>query len=358
VPAPDFLASNLFAHAGTWNVLSRPRDAFSAALDDERPATWYWFDSGSERLARIMNIRTDNDYRVAVLGAYYLVDFPSFRRLASSNLGRVHAYCASSATHVPAVSSMVTLRAILAAMAAPPSGSQIKCTLQQIQALIPGISYSAGAVAPPVWTDRVHHRCYMIGQPPFPYYGQVWYDWSRGMQVTVLVGKSDKDGLYGQRFDLFLPREKDEGPRIHYTWNGSAWTPACQERLGVAMPWPDFVERGHGRCRAILEDNPYFGSLTIWSVRLPGESTDWSANFWFWFDPQQRQVIFSLDPPNNLTLIDFQMFVRDAAIEPCLLAQPSGLPDCSPPPAKVASSQELRHFMSSTSIKPARNPHA
>ena len=83
VPDRDFLATKHFSHAGTWKVLGRPRDAFSAALDDQKAATWYWFDSGTDRLARIMNIRTSNDYQVAVLGAYYFVDFPSFRRFPS-----------------------------------------------------------------------------------------------------------------------------------------------------------------------------------------------------------------------------------------------------------------------------------
>ena len=142
-------ASNHFTHAGTWNVLGRSRDAFSAALNDEQAATWYWFDSGTNRLARIMNIRTENDFRVAVLGAYYLVDFPSFRRLRSSNLGRVHEFCLRSATPTAVSSDMLTLADILSAMGTPPSGSQIKCTLQQIQVLIPGISYPTRALTPP-----------------------------------------------------------------------------------------------------------------------------------------------------------------------------------------------------------------
>ena len=150
VPAQDFLTSNHFTHAGTWNVLGRSRDAFSAALNDEQAATWYWFDSGTNRLARIMNIRTENDFRVAVLGAYYLVDFPSFRRLRSSNLGRVHEFCLRSATPATVDSSgMLILANILSAMSTPPSGSQIKCTLQQIQVLIPGISYPTRALTPP-----------------------------------------------------------------------------------------------------------------------------------------------------------------------------------------------------------------
>jgi hypothetical protein len=104
VPAQDFLASNHFSHAGTWNVLGRSRDSFSAAATVKQPATWYWFNSGTDRLARIMNIATqdtENDFKVAVLGAYYLVDFPGFRRLSSSTLNRVYEYCSRLARHAP-----------------------------------------------------------------------------------------------------------------------------------------------------------------------------------------------------------------------------------------------------------------
>ena len=250
---------------------------------------------------------------------------------------------------------MLTLPDILRAMDAPPFGAQTECTLQQIQALIPGISFPTRAVPPPAWTNRVHHQSYIIGVPAFPYYAQVWYDWNRGMQVTVLVGKSDEDGVYRQRFDMFLPKEEQDGPNIHSDWNGTDWVAACQDHLGVAMPLPYFVKTGQGRCRAILKNNRYFGSLKIWSVQLPDDNGNWFANFWYWFDPRQKQVIFSLDPPHSLSLIDFQTFVRNAAIKACLLVQPSGLPDCSrPPPAKVATAQELHHFMSVSSTK-ARN---
>ena len=348
VPAQDFLAGNHFSHTGTWNVLGRSRDSFSAAITEKQPATWYWFNSGTNRLARIMNIATDsteNDFKVAVLGAYYLVDFPGFRRLSSSTLGRVHEFCSRSAQRATAGSPMLTLADILSAMGAPPSGSQIKCTLRQIQALIPGISCPTRALTPPSWTNRVHHESYMIGLFPFPYYSQVWYDWNRGMQVSVLVGKAYDDGVYRERFDMFLPKGRN-GTLIQYSWKGSNWMPDCQQPLGVGMPTPDFVEAGHGRCRATLRSNPYFGSLKLWSVALPPPKGNWVPNFWYWFNQRQKQVIFSLDPPNSLTLIDYQRFIRNAVIKRCILAQPSGLPACASSPAKVATAQKLHHFLS------------
>jgi hypothetical protein len=126
--------------------------------------------------------------------------------------------------------------------------------------------------------------------------------------------------------------------------------PDCQEILGVAMPRPDFVKAGHGQCRAILKNNPYFGSLKLWSVALR-QNGHWLANFWYWFTQREKQVIFSLGPAHNLTLIDYQTFIRNAVIEPCILAQPSDLPACRPPPGKMATAQELHHFMSLTSTR-------
>jgi hypothetical protein len=342
VPVQDFLASNDFSHAGTWNVLGRLRDAFSARRD-AKVGTWYWFDSGTDNPARIMNIDGGNDFQIAVLGAYYLADLPTFRGLSSSTLADVYKLC-STATSLPTPPSpMLTLSDILNAMAAPPAGSQMQCTLNQIQALIPGISRSAGAVTPPSWTNRVNSECYMIGPAPYPYYSQVWYDWNRGTQVTVLVNQ-DEAGAYSERVDWVLPKATT-GPRIYYSWKNSAWTPECCEAQGglVAMPVPNFVEAGDGRCRAIVSNNPYFGTLSIWSVAL-GKSGDWEASFWYWFDDQQKGVIFSLAPPHFLTLIDYQTFIQNGVIQACIFDNPCDqLPACPPP--KIVTAQNLRNFM-------------
>jgi hypothetical protein len=64
------------------------------------------------------------------------------------------------------------------------------------------------------------------------------------MQVTVLVGKDD--GFYRQRFDMFLPKGKRDGPLIQYNWNGSDWMTDCQKPLGVAMPEPTLLKQEMG----------------------------------------------------------------------------------------------------------------
>jgi hypothetical protein len=138
---------------------------------------------------------------------------------------------------------MVTQSDILLAMSTPPFGRQVKCTLEQIQALLPAIASPPRRIKRPVWTHRVNSECIMIGQETQAYYSQVWYDWDRGTQVTVLV--RHENGAYNQRLDDILPK-RAPGPSIPYAWNGAQWTPQCcdPEHPGVGMPYPNFVERG------------------------------------------------------------------------------------------------------------------
>jgi hypothetical protein len=70
-----------------------------------------------------------------------------------------------------------------------------------------------------------------------------------------------------------------------------------------------------------MKQHPRWGTLSIWSVSL-GDGPGWTADFWYWFDEQNRQLLFSLAPPNKLTMTDYQTFVRDAAIDACILDNP------------------------------------
>src|SRR5262249_46805036 len=244
VPPPDLLRVNNLGHVGSWALLGRPCDAFSGRRN-ARAGTWYWFDA-TGALSRIMNYDPSNDFQIAIFGAYYLVDFPTFRQVASSNLTDVHRPCSRAAIS-QAPSPMLTLCDILTAMASPPSGTQTPCTLQQIQTLIPGIAQPTGALPPPSWTNRVNSECFMIGVLTSPYYCQLWYDWDRGIQITVFVWP-DESGAYTVRMDDWLPWKKP-GHTVYYSWDGAKWVPACYvppQPDSVAMPVPNFVERGGG----------------------------------------------------------------------------------------------------------------
>jgi hypothetical protein len=353
VPAQDFLRGNGFSHVGAWRVQGRPCNAFSARRgthpDSNNPgnavpnaATVLWFDAGSNRPTRLMNIDHGNDFRIAILGAYYIVDLPSFTSLTSSTLGEVYKLCSQRAGTTSAPPSpMVTLADVLAAMARPPGGSQVSCTISQIQALIPGLSQAPARISPPSWTDRVNSECYMLGQDTYPYYCQLWYDWNFGAQVTVFV-QQDTNGSYTTRFDEFLPKGS-LGPAIGYQWNNSSWAPVCCQAGGsvVSMPVPNFVQAGNGRCRAILKGNPYFGDMSIWSVMLGDPKSGW-ADFWYSFNDKQQGVIFSLAPASSLTIIDYQTFVQDGNIDACVFDNPcANLPACQP---EVMAAQAKMRF--------------
>jgi hypothetical protein len=347
VPPPDFLSQAGLKHRATWEIYGRACDAF-AGRSHAKAGTWYWFDAASKDLARIMNIDPANDFQVPILGAYYQVDIPHLSTLATSNLADVYRLCAqASSPGAPAPPaappwSIATLPEILAAMAAAPAGASSPCTLPQIQALFPGIHPATAEMLPPSWTHQVRGESVQIDMRfDDPLYSQLWYDWKRGTQVTVFVGKHPTTGAYS-RFDQILPRGSP-GPMVLYAWNGAAWTPSCCYPRGsiVGMPVPDFVKTG--TCRAVLKDNPYLGSLAIWSVRLDHGQGHWTANFWFWFNEHERQLLFALAPPNSLTSIDYQSFIRDAVIDPCVLADPCGqLPACKE--AHVASALNAAPF--------------
>jgi hypothetical protein len=325
VPPRDFLAGNSFSHAGSWSVLGRSCEAFSARRSI-KPATWFWFES--ENLTRIMNVDTPNDFQIPILGAYYFVDLPTIEHPTSSPLRDVYKQCATATSGGPPPCAMVTQSDILLAMSTPPFGRQVKCTLEQIQALLPAIASPPRRIKRPAWTHRVNSECVMIGQETQAYYSQVWYDWDRGTQVTVLV--RHENGSYNQRLDDILPK-RAPGPSIPYAWNGAQWTPQCcdPEHPGVGMPYPNFVERGKGVCRAIFDD-PRLGILSIWSVALEDENGNWMSDFWYWFNEHQQGVIFSLAPAPSLTVIYYQTFVQNGPIPACVLCNPcADLPPCA-----------------------------
>ena len=262
-------------------------------------ATWFAFDEATGEPFRIMNVDAANDYALAVLGAYYLVNICQYAP-AASTLDQLVQSAKKNAILAPSPSPMLTLVDIQQAMGAPPAGAQqVSCSMADIQNCVPGISFPRPApITPPAWTDTVRSFCYMMGQDSYPYYSRVWYDWTEGHQLTVFVQK-DTDSNYDARLDELLPKGK-VGPDLQFSFSGTAWKPTCSDPQGsfVPMSRPDFVAAGGGVCRAAFANNPTFGTMTIWSVAL-GSGPKWS-DFWYWFDDQSRGVVFSLAPAGRL----------------------------------------------------------
>src|SRR5262249_58419603 len=106
--------------------------------------------------------------------------------------------------------------------------------------LIPGISNQTTGIKPPSWTSRVNSDCYMIGPHTYPYYSQVWYDWDRGTQVTVLV-QQDEAASYTHRFDEILLKGT-AGPVGVYLWDCAPWNSAgCGGQTNLPKALPAFV---------------------------------------------------------------------------------------------------------------------
>lgn len=326
VPAPNFLASNRFSYAGSWNIHGRMQNSYSSR-NTAQAGTWYFFNSSAGALSRIMNVDNNNDFAVPVIGSYYFVEVSQYGE-SSANLQGLCDSCPQSTTSSTGPSSLLTQADLFKAMLNPPSGApQIACTLARIQELIPGLSPAPASIPIPSWTNRVNSNCVMVGQDVFPYYCQLWYDWQRGVQVTVFVFQDDS-GAYTIRQDERLPKGQ-VGPSVDYAWDGTSWNASCSTANGgdVPMPVPDFVKAGQGRCRGVITAHPIWGSVTIWTVELGGGGS-W-ADFWYWFDDKQRGVIFSLAPASSLTIIDYQTFVQDGEIQACIFDDPSGsIPSC------------------------------
>jgi hypothetical protein len=138
-----------------------------------------------------------------------------------------------------------------AAMASPPAGGLMPCTLHHIQSLLPGIAPPASHERAPSWSNRVNSQCFMIGKErDDPYYCQLWYDWDRGVQITVFVQKDDS-GTYSQRFDEILPRGT-VGPAVLYAWTGAEWNPSCCAPDGGSFRCPSRISFAQDRANAGL----------------------------------------------------------------------------------------------------------
>ena len=226
VPADNFLKTNGFSHVGSWSVHGKASNAYAAKRASQYPdasstASWYWHESASNKLIRIMNTHNLNKYYVAIIGAYYLIDFTNFKITPRLNLRELQCRCQQAIKGSNTPSRMRTLADILGTLSNPPSGYQTPCNADQIAAIMPGLSFTNQPQTSPRWTDQVQSEMVMLDQDLDPTYCQVWYDWAYGCQVTVQV--------YGDlRIDYFMPKEK-LGHRVYYNWDGKKWVPSCYD---------------------------------------------------------------------------------------------------------------------------------
>jgi hypothetical protein len=321
-------------YGGQWAVAGTLTDGWVVPTQNVQPqhGNWYSLRSEDRILWRVLNVDSNNPLNVPILGAYFMANVsnytplpayllpPPFVKMLREGKGRAVA---------GAQSPLVTQRDIQSAMANPIFSAS--CTLQQIQALVPGITPLPTPMPPlPAWTDQVYIRGWTLGGDYFPYYTQVWYDYTIPCQRSEFIGFGNNVGqnTYNDRQDTVLYANYTNNPV--YQWQGppiSAWQfNCCNPQLqGVGVPVPNFLQAANGTIKATITGNPSFGlaadeTLLITRATMPRDPDPDPilSVFWLWFTADSTGVFFSecnyVDPlDHELFTIDYDYFERNAS---------------------------------------------
>src|SRR5262249_1210536 len=119
---------------------------------------WYSFRRDTGKLFRILTMDSGNPHALPILGSYYFAHIPTFRRGATSNSSQeLHERIRKGAVRQGAgfpKNDMLTQEDIQRAMKEPLASAS--CTLQDIQAVLPGFFPRPNGVPLPSWTDRLY----------------------------------------------------------------------------------------------------------------------------------------------------------------------------------------------------------
>ena len=328
VPATNFIAAGGGRFGNLYEIMGNPCQNWVIPTDDIH-GTWYSFSTVNGALTRIFTFDNDNPVGIPILGSSYLANFADF--VVGPVNDAAHAYVHShEATPAPPgyENEMLTQEDVQRALAEPLASAP--CTLQQIQALIPGLVPTPVGVTLPEWTDQTFIRGWTIGDDFIPYYTLVYYWYSRGNQQTRFIGLglTPGQGDYSDMQSTCLysfhdDPSKDYTDMPQYEFTGGQWQPQCCDGKipGVGVPRPDFVSATGGQVAAMIVANPAFGLNEGQALNLircpfqrgPGEE----ALFWVWFTADQTGVLFTeanfvRSTDHSLQLIDYSYFERDA----------------------------------------------
>jgi hypothetical protein len=369
VPAPDFIGAMKGRYGNTWPIMGTPCDGWVVPTDDEH-GSWYSFGTDSGNLSRIFTFDTGNPVKIPILGSYYLANVAAFAAQAPSEDLPALLEGTAATTESPAASNpMVTQEDIQRALAAPLASAP--CTLQQIQALIPGLVPTPGGSLP-VWSDQTFIRGWTIGTDFIPYNTVVYYWYSYGQQQSSFFGLGLEPGKGSyedmQRTCLYSfagEPSKDYTDIPQYAFAKGNWTPQCCDGKipGVGVPRPDWVAAANGQIAASITGNAAFGcgpGETLNLIRCPFErGPGEEALFWVWFTAEQVGVLFTEanflnSTDHSLQLIDYEEFERDATwINPGNFGDP-----CPQLPACPSSTSLARRASERRVLGPRATPDA
>lgn len=329
VPAPDFIGAHQGRFGNTWPILGAECDGWVIPTDEQH-GTWYSFRKDTGHLSRIFTFDNDNPVKLPVLGSYYLANVAAFVEEPSVESPLAHIRDTPvERDWETAPNELVTQRDLQSALAHPPYN--VPCTLQQVQALIPGFEPApSGKVPLPVWTDQTFIRGWTLGEDFIPYYTLVYYWYSYGRQKSLFYGLGSESGKgnYKEMLATCLHSFED-GKKESYTnspqymYENDEWTlKSCAEPLkGLGVPRPDWMEHDNGQIAASITGNPEFGCKpgeTLHLIRCPLERAPGEeALFWVWYTATQEGVLFTEanfvnSTDHSLQLVDYAEFKRNA----------------------------------------------
>jgi hypothetical protein len=338
VPGPNFLADNAAAWGNRYPLMCTDTNTNGIDCDHwmvPTPGTsdhgsWYAFRRGTENLFRILTIDSTNPVRIPVLGAYFMANVASFQTgISQASNQLVGAVIAGRSVSRPGYwNPMVTQEDIQRALAYPLVAG--RCTIEDIQQILPGFAYAPPGTPLPTWTNNTYIEGWALAVDLIPYFTRVCYMWtgdqnSREQAIFIGMGASPGGGSYLKRTDTCLSTIQTD--ITHFDWVEKPEPWEAQETLpalsGFGMPFPDWIARSGGVIMGQIRGNPDFGLTPDQTLNLiaakysPGGGE--LAIFWAWFLASGAGMLFSegryLNPLTHvLQLVDYKLFLRDAPV--------------------------------------------
>jgi hypothetical protein len=335
---PTFGLIGAAQNGGQWPLAQTMTDGWvvPTANADTPHGNWFSLRTADQALWRVLNLDSNNPMNLPILGSYFMANTSNYTTftpppgvLLPPTLQALLSRPPKAAVAPP--SPMVTQRDIQTAMANPLFSAP--CTLEQIQALVPGITPPPNPMLPlPQWTNQVYINGWTIGCDFIPYYTQVWYDYNIPCQRSEFDGFGNIPGqsTYNDRQDTVLYASDTDNPV--YQWQGGGWQFTCcnPQLQGVGVPHPNFLQDANGTIKATIVGNPSFGlepneTLLVTRATMPRDPDPKLGPilsvFWLWFMADWQGVFFSecnyIDPLDHaLVTIDYAQFEQNAVINP------------------------------------------
>lgn len=342
VPDPTFFSDNGAQWGNTYPLMGINCNHW--VVPTPGPAdhgSWYTWRQDTGQLFRIFMMDSTNPLMLPILGSYYIANIPTLitglsdgTRKLIERVRKRESLTQQSAYWNP----LVTQEDIQRAMAFPLASAS--CTLQHLQAVIPGFTPMPSGVPTPQWNNQTYIEGWTLGTDFIPYWTQVCYLWTgdeNSKQQSVFAGLGLNAGLgtYLQRSDCCLDMNGTTQPYYTYPASGpGSWTLSqCQPSFPVGLPYPDWLTRDGGTAMGRIAGNANFGLasgqvMNLFAAQLPRGSGE-MAIFWLWFTSDGNGVLFTegnyMNPlSHDLQLIDYTLFVQNAGLSQSSFSGPCG----------------------------------